>query len=168
MQPKAGTFFYSFCFLAALILSASAPGNRLVLAAATMPPDGVGRPVVVTADSLRDAAVVDTQGRTLGTAKAVELDLSSGSIAYVIVQPGTRDRLIPVPFSAFLLTPDSRLVLDISPGRLLGAPSYAMNSRANWSSREWLNSISRFWLSGAAVERGGSAGFARGGGAEPQ
>lgn len=116
---------------------------------------GMDRPAIVRADSLRDAKIIDTQGQELGTVKDVELDLGGGSIAYVIMEPGTKDRLIPIPFSAFLLTPRRQLVLDTDPGRLLAAPSYNPEGRAEWSDLDWRNRISAFWSSGPTWQPAG-------------
>lgn len=110
---------------------------------------------VVTADSLKNAKIVDPQGLPLGTVKAVEPDPKNGTIAYVVMEPGTRDRYIPVPYSAFLLTPDRRLVLDIDQGRILTAPSFTKDGRPNWSDAAWTEQIRKFWASGRTWQPAG-------------
>ncbi len=112
---------------------------------------GAGSPdsrFFVTLESLHDAKVVDPQGLELGRVKSVELDLTTGSIGYLVVMPGTKDRLIPVPYAAFLLTPAKQLVLDVGHGLILSAPNYPKDSSPNWSDPNWTAGIQDFWSTG--------------------
>jgi len=81
----------------------------------------------------------------MGRIDDVVLSHGTGPISYVVLEPGTKDRLIPIPFGAFRVTTNGRLVLDIDQGRIYTAPSYPKGGRPNWSDRVWDQRVASFW-----------------------
>jgi sporulation protein YlmC with PRC-barrel domain len=104
-----------------------------------------GQKVVLPSASLRGSNVIDPQGEPLGRIDDVVLSHGTGPISYVVLEPGTKDRLIPIPFGAFRVTTNGRLVLDIDQGRIYTAPSYPKGGRPNWSDRVWDQRVASFW-----------------------
>jgi hypothetical protein len=91
------------------------------------------------------ANIVDPQGREIATVVSVDRDPHSGAILYAIIEPGLRDRSIPVPRRAFQEDVKGRLVLDIDRGRILTAPNYPKGTKPDWGDPAWRDAIARFW-----------------------
>ena len=76
--------------------------------------------------------VVDPQRTRLGRIDSIVLDLASGYISYLVVQPGTNDRLVHLPFSTVQghAGRATRHVLDIDEGRILLARRATLRTRS--------------------------------------
>lgn len=108
--------------------------------------DGQGGPgILVKADSVKGTAVIDSSGQNLGKVDSVALDLFSGKISYVVVNPGSGDKLVPVPYDMFGVKSDKRLVLGVDKNKLDAAPSYAKSSQPNWTNPQWAQQVVNFW-----------------------
>jgi len=115
-----------------------------------------GQKVVLSSASLRGSNVIDPQRDPLGRIDDIVLNHATGAISYVVLEPGTKDRLIPIPFGAFRVTTHGHLVLDIDEGRIYTAPSYPKGGRPNWSDRVWDWRVANFWgrlPSGVTIEQ---------------
>lgn len=99
------------------------------------------------------AKIVDPQGREIATVNNADVDPRSGAIVYVVIEPGLRDRLIPVPRGAFQEDSKGRLVLDVDRGRILTAPNYPKGTKPDWGDPAWRNAIARFWSPNIAPTR---------------
>ena len=106
---------------------------------------GPGEKKDLTVNSLKGSKVVDPQGEPLGKIEDVMLSHESNAIAYVVLEPGTRDRLIPIPFSVFRVTTKGRLVLDIDEGLIYTAPNYPKGGSPNWRDPRWDERVAAFW-----------------------
>jgi sporulation protein YlmC with PRC-barrel domain len=106
---------------------------------------GPGQGAVPTVESLKGSTVIDPQQEPLGRIEDIVLDHATGAISYVVMEPGTKDRLIPIPFSVFGVTTKGRLVLDIDEGRVYTAPSYAKGGSPNWRDPVWDERVAAFW-----------------------
>lgn len=99
------------------------------------------------------AKIVDPQNREIATVNGADVDPRSGAIVYVVIEPGLRDRLIPVPRGAFQEDLKGRLVLDIDRGRILTAPNYPKGTKPDWGDPAWRDAINRFWSPNIAASR---------------
>lgn len=104
-----------------------------------------GQKIIAASGYLTGTDVVDPQRTRLCRIDSIVLDLASGYISYVVVQPGTNDRLIPIPFSAFRATPGKQLVLDIDEGRIYTAPSYPKDAKPDWADPVFSQNVAAFW-----------------------
>ncbi len=104
--------------------------------------------VLAKADSLKGTGVVDPNGQNLGKVESVTLDLVSGKISYVTVDPGRGDKLVPVPYDMFGVMRDKRLILNVDKNKLDAAPSYAKSSQPNWANQQWGQQVADFWGKG--------------------
>ena len=130
---------------------------------------GESQGVLAKADSLKGLKVIDHNGQSLGKVDSITLDLVSGNISYVDVDPGKGDKLVPVPYGAFGVMRDKRLILNADANRLDAAPSYSKRSQPNWTNQQWGQQVSAFWgkgPSGIVTGRAPSSGTA-GGGQQP-
>jgi hypothetical protein len=104
-----------------------------------------GQDVTLPADSLEGSTIVDPQRYALGRIDSVVLDLVTGAISYIVLEPGTKDRLIPIPFGVFKVSTGKQLVLDIDQGRVYTAPSFPKGAKPNWSDRVFDQRVVAFW-----------------------
>jgi len=99
----------------------------------------------LTVNSLKGTSVVDPQGEPLGRIEDVTVNHESNAIAYVVMEPGTRDRHIPIPFGAFRVTTKGRLVLDVDEGLIYTAPNYPKGGSPNRQDPLWDERVAAFW-----------------------
>jgi hypothetical protein len=107
-------------------------------------------------------SVRNNAGDSLGTVNELVID-DTGRLRFVIMesellaaeQPGN---LIAVPIGHFVYRAspskdESRLVLDASPGRLQGAPSFHSSAWPNMGDREWDAAIITYWVPVEALKQ---------------
>ncbi len=104
-----------------------------------------GQRVIVAPNSLKGSTVVDPQRGALGRIDDVVVNPATGTISYIVLEPGTKDRLIPIPFPAFEITTGKQLVLDVDEGRIYTAPSYPKGGTPNWSDPVFHQRVKAFW-----------------------
>jgi len=104
-----------------------------------------GQAILSKAESLKGSTVVDPQGQQLGKVDSVTLDMMSGQISYVVVEPDKGNKHIPVPYNMFGLMRDGQLVLNMDKDRLDTAPSYEKRDQPNWSNQYWSQQVASFW-----------------------
>jgi sporulation protein YlmC with PRC-barrel domain len=104
-----------------------------------------GQNLVAKADKLKGSEVVNTQGQKLGKVDSIGLDLQSGKISYVAVEPEKGNKLVPVPFNMFGVLRNQQLVLNVDKDRLDAAPSFGKNSQPNWANTYWTQQVANYW-----------------------
>lgn len=107
--------------------------------------DKAGQELLTKADAMNGSDVVDSRGKKLGKVDNVALDLQSGRISYVVVDPGKGDKLVPVPYNMFGVLRNKQLVLNIDRDRLDAAPSYGKRGEPNWANQQWTQQVASFW-----------------------
>ena len=134
-----------FLFFASPAHSSGGPQDRVAIGMRGVRIAGPGQEKVPAVESLKGSTVIDPQQEPLGRIDDIVLDHATGAISYVVLEPGTKDRLIPIPFSVFSITTKGRLVLDIDEGRVYTAPSYAKGGSPNWGDPVWDERVAAFW-----------------------
>jgi len=95
-------------------------------------------PVITPASSLQGEKVVNRKGEELGEIKEVVLDLTSNSIAYVVISfggfMGVGNKLFGIPLSSLTMNIDENIyILDIDKERLKEAPGFDRDKWLNLS-----------------------------------
>jgi sporulation protein YlmC with PRC-barrel domain len=134
-----------FLFFASPALGSGGPQDTVAIGMRGVRLAGPGQEAHPTVESLKGSTVIDPQQEPLGRIDDIVLDHATGAISYVVLEPGTKDRLIPIPFSVFSITTKGRLVLDIDEGRVYTAPSYAKGGSPNWRDPVWDERVAAFW-----------------------
>ena len=134
-----------FLFFASPALGSGGPQDGVAVGMRGVRLAGPGQEAHPTVESLKGSTVIDPQQEPLGRIDDIVLDHATGAISYVVLEPGTKDRLIPIPFSVFSITTKGRLVLDIDEGRVYTAPSYAKGGSPNWRDPVWDERVAAFW-----------------------
>lgn len=106
---------------------------------------GSSQLLIAKADALKGTDVTNEKGEKLGKVDSVNLDLGTGKISYVAIDPGSGDRLVPVPFDMFGVTRGKNLILKMDKNRFAQAPNYPKNNQPNWADAGWTNWVSGFW-----------------------
>lgn len=106
---------------------------------------GSSQLLIAKADALKGTDVTNEKGEKLGKVDSVNLDLSTGKISYVAIDPGSGDRRVPVPFDMFGVTRGKKLILRMDKNRFGQAPSYPKDKQPNWADAGWTNWVSSFW-----------------------
>lgn len=92
------------------------------------------------ASDLAGAPVVDAEGQEVGMLHDLVVDAAMGRVAYALLRlrGGAAQRVVrPVPWSLVQPGAEGALVVDASPGVLLGAPAYQPGETPDWADREW-------------------------------
>ena len=108
------------------------------------------RPMVLSADSLKNEKVVNSKGQDLGNIKEYMIDLDTGSVAYCVLSfggfLGVGDKLFAVPWQAMTLdTEEHRFILDVDKERLKNAPGFDKDNWPGTQDREFQSEVYRFY-----------------------
>ena len=103
---------------------------------------------VVPMTTLIGDRVVNAAGETLGRVEDFVVDLSSGTVEFVILSfggfLGVGDRLFPVPLEA-LQPADHGFVLTIPQERLRNAPAFDRTGWPDVADRRWASAVHRYY-----------------------
>lgn len=104
------------------------------------------RPRVLSADTLEDTDVYNTQGEKLGEIEEFMIDLDSGQIVYAVLSFGgffgLGDKLFAIPWPALEVdTEHEQIILDVDKDRLKNAPGFDEDNWPETPDEEWLRGV---------------------------
>ena len=105
---------------------------------------------LVEASKLMHEPVMNGVGENLGEIRDIVIDVSSGRIAYAVLEfggfSGTRDKLFAVPWLALTLDADNRcFILNVDKRRLRDAPGFHRDHWPAMAQSEWADQVHRFY-----------------------
>ncbi len=113
---------------------------------------------ILTATSIIDDKVVNTQKEHLGSIKDIMINVHDGTIEYLILEfggfIGIGEKLFAVPFSALRLNPEERnFILDVDREFLESAPGFNKDHWPETNSHYY--NVNTYWGSFMGVNTGG-------------
>jgi sporulation protein YlmC with PRC-barrel domain len=108
------------------------------------------RPMVLSADTLKNEKVVNSKGDDLGNIKDYMIDLDTGGTAYCVLSfggfLGVGDKLFAVPWQAMTLDTERHcFILDVDKERLKNAPGFDKDNWPGTQDREFQAEVYRFY-----------------------
>lgn len=107
-------------------------------------------PQVLSATSLEDNDVVNTEGQSLGNIEDFMIDLDNGRVSYAVLSfggfLGVGDKLFAIPWDSLHVdTTNERFVLDVPKEKLENAPGFDKSNWPNMADRAWGQKIYKYY-----------------------
>jgi hypothetical protein len=115
-----------------------------------MPQTITERPLVLSADTLKNEKVVNARGENLGNIKDYMIDLDTGCLAYCVLSfggvLGMGEKLFAVPFQAMTLDTERHcFILNVDKERLKNAPGFDKDHWPLTADRKFQTEVYRFY-----------------------
>lgn len=107
-------------------------------------------PYIMSAESLADDKVINSDGEDLGEIESIMLDVPGGRIAYAVLSfggfLGMGEKLFAVPWEALTLDADREcFVLDVDKERLKNAPGFDKDHWPSMGDMQWATRIHSYY-----------------------
>lgn len=114
--------------------------------------------LILSASTLSGDDVYTPNGDELGSIKEIMLDVSTGSVCYVVLSFGgflsMGEKLFALPWSALKLdTENKRFILDVSEERLKNAPGFDKDHWPDMADATWAKEIHSYYGPDSSAER---------------
>jgi sporulation protein YlmC with PRC-barrel domain len=107
-------------------------------------------PELMSTDTLSGNDVYNSDGEDLGDVKDFMLDMSDGTVGYVVLSFGAflgiGEKLFAVPWNALALdTEKKRFILDVDKNRLKNAPGFDKGHWPDMADQSWAREIHTYY-----------------------
>ena len=110
-------------------------------------------PRVLSASTLEDTDVYNTEGKKLGEIEEIMIDPATGSVAYAVLEfhqgfLNMKEKLFAIPWKAMYIdTEREQIILNVPEEKLKEAPGFDKNDWPNMADTEFQNSMNIYYSS---------------------
>ncbi len=106
---------------------------------------------VLSASTLEDTDVYNTDGDKLGEIEEIMINVETGSVAYAVLEfeegfLNMKEKLFAVPWESFQIDEDNeRFILDVSKEKLQSAPGFDKDDWPNMADPAFYSSVNEYY-----------------------